>query len=79
MWFTFLYASLIPIGSFFSVIGLSFYYWVDKYNIVRKSSLAHNISGDLAVLSLKLLDFTLVFKPAGELIFDYLIRHTIQV
>ena len=67
----------MPIGSFFSVIGLVFYYWVDKYNLLRKSSLAHNISGDLAVLSLKLLDFTLILKPVGELIFDYLIRHEI--
>jgi hypothetical protein len=77
MWFTFLYASLIPIGSFFSVLGLALYYWVDKYNLLRKSSLARNISGDMAVLSLKLLDFTLVLKPGGEIIFDYLIRHKI--
>ncbi len=75
MWFTYLYASLIPIGSFFSVVGLAFYYWVDKFNLLKRSSLSHNISGDLAVVSLKLLDFTLVLKPAGEMIFDYLIRH----
>ena len=75
MWFTYLYASLIPIGSFFTVLGLGFYYWVDKFNLLKRSSLSHNVSGDLAVVSLKLLDFTLVLKPAGEMIFDYLIRH----
>ena len=37
MWFTFLYASLIPIGSFLSFIGLAIYYWVDKYNLLRRS------------------------------------------
>ena len=39
MWFTFLYLSLIPIGGFFSCLGLSLYYWVDKYNLLRRSAL----------------------------------------
>ena len=65
MWFTFLYASLIPVGAFFTLFGLGFYYWVDKFNLLKRSSLFQNISGDLAVVSLKLLDFTLILKPIG--------------
>jgi hypothetical protein len=65
MWFTYLYATLIPVGAFFTVLGLSFYYWVDKFNLIKRSSLAHNISGDMAIISLKLLDVTLVLKPIG--------------
>lgn len=65
MWFTFLYATLIPVGSFLSFIGLSLYYWVDKYNLLRRSSLKNNIPGKIAVKSLKLLDFTLVLRPLG--------------
>jgi len=65
MWFTFLYATLIPLGSLVSLIGLSLYYWVDKYNLLRRSSLTHNISGSMAIVSMKLLDFTLLMKPAG--------------
>ena len=65
MWFTFLYATLIPIGAFLTVIGLSLYYWIDKYNLLRRSSLLANVSGDMAVFSLKLLDFTLVLRVIG--------------
>ena len=38
MWFTFLYSTLIPIGAFISVLGIGIYYWVDKYNLLRRSS-----------------------------------------
>ena len=39
MWFTFLYSELIPLGSFLILIGLVLYYWVDKYNFLRRSAL----------------------------------------
>jgi len=35
MWFTFLYGTLIPGGAFVILIGLSIYYWIDKYNLLR--------------------------------------------
>jgi len=65
MWFTYLYSSLIPLGAFFSAIGLSLYYWIDKYNLLRRSSVNSNISGELSLFSMKLLDFTLICKPIG--------------
>jgi hypothetical protein len=39
MWFTFLYATIVPIGAFISLAGIAIYYWVDKYNLLRRSSL----------------------------------------
>jgi hypothetical protein len=74
MWFTYLYASLIPVGAFLTIIGLSLYYWIDKYNLLRRSSLTANVSGDMAMFSLKLLDFTLVLRTIGEMLFDYQLR-----
>lgn len=74
MWFTFLYADLIPIGAFLIFIGFCLYYWIDKYNLLRRSSLEGNISGDLAMKCLFLLDFTLFWRFLGELIFDIQIR-----
>lgn len=74
MWFTFLYSSLIPIGSVLTLIGLFLYYWVDKYNFLRRSTLKESISGKMSLITLKLLDFTLVLVPAGELLFDYILR-----
>jgi len=38
LWFTYLYSSVIPVGSFFNLFGLAMFYWIDKYNLLRKSS-----------------------------------------
>lgn len=61
------------------VIGLGLYYWTSKYNLLRRSSLRHNISGEMALSCLKLLDLTLLMKPVGEIIFDYSIRDRCSV
>lgn len=74
MWFTFLYADLIPVGAFLIFLGFCLYYWIDKYNLLRRSSLEGNISGDLAMQCLYLLDLTLFWRFLGELIFDVQIR-----
>lgn len=36
MWFTFFYASAIPLGILWSCIGLTIYYFVDKVNYKKK-------------------------------------------
>jgi hypothetical protein len=78
MWFTYLYADLIPIGSFVILIGLFLYYWVDKYNLLRRSYVKDHVSGDLAKKSLFLLDLTLLFKPLGSILFDAQVRKNTQ-
>jgi hypothetical protein len=65
MWFTFLYCELIPLGSFLAFFGLIFYYWVDKFNFTRRSSIKGRVSGKMAILGLKSLDATLLLAPFG--------------
>lgn len=38
MWLVSLYQSLIPMGTMIAIIGLTLYYWIDKYNLLRRSS-----------------------------------------
>lgn len=76
VWFTYFYASLIPIGAPLTLVGISLFNWVDKYNLLRKSSVKQNISGDLSMKGLIMLDLTLILKPVGELVFDSQIRST---
>jgi hypothetical protein len=52
-------------GSFLTLIGLFLYYWVDKYNLLRRSSLHENVSGKLCLVAMKLLDGTLILRPIG--------------
>ena len=74
MWFTFLYATVIPLGAIFSLFGIIFYYWIDKYNFLRRSSLEIRVQGKLTNMAMKLLDFTLLFRVVGELLFDTQMR-----
>jgi hypothetical protein len=71
MWFAFLYVDLIPAGTLAILVGVCAYYWVDKYNLLNRSSAPHNISPSLSMKILRLLDLTLIFRFAGEIIFDY--------
>jgi hypothetical protein len=77
VWFTYLYATLIPLGGFLIFLGIGIFYWIDKLALVRRSSINENVAGQLCLQALKLLDFTLILKPAGELIFDSQIRDDI--
>ena len=49
MWFTFLYASAIPVGTVFSIIGLSCYYYIDKYNVLRRRTIKESLAKDLSI------------------------------
>ena len=75
VWFTFLYVCVIPAGSILIIIGLSLFYWIDKYNLLRKSSVRETLGGNIVLQALNLLDFILILKPSGELIFDKWLRN----
>lgn len=74
MWFVFLYSTLIPIGGVIAVFGLTLYYWIDKYNLLRRSKIHGKVSGSYLRTSLILLDITLILRPIGSIIFDLHLR-----
>jgi len=79
MWFTFLYVELIPFGAIYSFTGLILYYLVDKYTLLNRCSIKDSVSSKLSRTTVKVLDFTLVLKPAGELIFDSHLRNELSI
>lgn len=79
MWFTYLYSTLIPIGAVITLFGLICYYWIDKYNLLRRSSISGQISGNIINVSITLLDFTLLLRPVGSIIFDSQIRDSYRI
>lgn len=79
IWLTFLYAELIPLGSFLTLIGLFCYYWVDKYNFLNSCTRKPGISGKMSLLAVKAIDATLFLVPAGSLLFDLMLRHHFNV
>lgn len=79
MWLTFLYAELIPLGSFLTMLGLFFYYWVDKYNFVKSCTRKPGISGKMSLFAVKSIEATLFLVPAGAFLFDLMLRHKFNV
>ena len=78
IWFTFLYEDLIPVGIFLILIGLFLYYWIDKYTLLRRSTLVSHLANKLPIGCLDLLDLCIVWKYIGEIIFDSQIRDGVK-
>lgn len=55
------------------------YYWIDKYNLLRRSKVENIIESKLPLKAVKLMEMTLFWKPFGEIIFDYRIRGEVFV
>jgi hypothetical protein len=67
MWFTFLYGSAIPLGIFFSMVGLTIYYYVDKYNFVRRRTVKESLGKDLSIEMIEMLEMIILFNGFGSL------------
>lgn len=61
MWFTFAYAPAIHFGAVLSLMGITIYYWVDKFNILRRRVVKENISMDLSIQMIENLEYTVIF------------------
>ena len=61
MWFTFFYSSIIPIGTAFSIVGVIFYYFTDKYNLIHRRTVKENISKALSFEMIELVEYCIVF------------------
>ena len=73
MWFSFLFGSLIPIGMFFSILGLCLYYFIDKYNVFKKRTIKDNLSKELSIEMIELLETILLMSAFGRYIVDKLL------
>ena len=78
MWFAFFFAKLIPVGIFFSLISLIFYYWVDKYNLLKRCTVKTEVCEDLSAMMITYLEFTLVFFALGSIMTDLLMFENIS-
>lgn len=71
MWFTFFYGSIIPIGPVLSCIGLSFYYYIDLYNILTRRTVKESISKELSEAMIEMLEGIIFCSAIGEMIMSY--------
>ena len=72
MWFTFFYSPVIPLGTFWSLLGLIVYYWVDKYNVLRRRTIKESISKDLTFEMIELLEYIIIFHSVLKTLMTYI-------
>jgi len=65
MWFTFLYCSCIPLGTLWSILGLSIYYHADKHNVVVRRTIKDIIGADLSIEMIEMLEFSIFLHCIG--------------
>ena len=61
MWFSFVYSSVIPYGPLISGIGLFLYYWIDKYNLIKRRTVKESISEELTFKMIDMIEYILFF------------------
>lgn len=66
MWFTFFYGDIIPVGILFSIMGLTLYYFVDKYNVLRRRTIKESLSKHLSIEMIEMLELIIVFTGIGN-------------
>ena len=67
MWVTFLYAPLIPIVLPFSLVYIILTYYIEKYTIMRRSSVKSVLSKNISIEMIEYLDFIIIFYSIGNL------------
>ena len=75
MWSAFLYSSLTPCSIILALISLCLFYWIDKYNLLRRSSLKKNIDSKTLMSFYSMLEFFIIMKALGWIIFDYYLKN----
>ncbi|KAL4489888.1 hypothetical protein ABPG72_010787 [Tetrahymena utriculariae] len=69
MFTTAFYSPIVPMSLFWSLIGLILQYWVDKYNLIHRSSVKNNMSAELSIEMTEHLEYFLPIQSISALIF----------
>ena len=67
MWVTFLYAPMIPAVLPFSLVYIILTYYIEKYTIMRRSSVKSVLSKNISIEMIEYLDFIIIFYSIGNL------------
>ena len=71
MWFTFLFGSAIPLGIVLSIVGLIMYFWIDKYNVMRRRTVKENLAKEVSIEMIEMLELSIIFCGVGNMTMSY--------
>lgn len=79
LWTVSFYAYVVPIGIPSMAVIFFFQYWVDKFNLFRRSSLLYQIDFSLSAYIIRMAEFSIFIFAIGINLFSYKIHHTVTV
>ena len=68
----------MPLGIVASIIGLSLYYWVDKYNVMRRRTVNDSLALEVSIAMTGMLDLSLLFCGIGNMTMSYAFFYIIR-
>lgn len=71
MWFTFFYAPCIPLGNIFSILNLILYYYIDKYNVLRRRVIKESLGKEITFEMIEMLEYIIILFAIGNFTFSY--------
>jgi len=71
MWVTFLYAPLIPIVLPFSLVYIILTYYIEKYTIMRRSTVKDVLSRNISIEMTEYLELIIIFYSIGNFLFEW--------
>lgn len=71
MWVTFLYAPMIPAVLPFSLVYIILTYYIEKYTIMRRSTVKDVLSRNISVEMTEYLEFIIIFYSIGNFLFEW--------
>jgi phosphate/sulfate permease len=73
MFFTAFYAPIIPSGIAISMFGLMMMYWVQKYNVLKRSIIKYNQGSELSQEMTEYLEFVCIIYAGSNFMFSRII------
>jgi len=78
MWFVFLYGNLLPMATLMFLIYLIIFYWVDKYNLLRRRCVKEAISLELSANMVESLELIIPIYGLGNYLFAVNLFHQVD-
>lgn len=73
MFFCSFYAPVIPLGILFCMVTIAGLYWLNKYNLLRRSMVKEQMSAELSKEMTELIEYVLVIYALTSALFEYFI------
>lgn len=78
MWFTFFYAPCIPLGIFFSILNLILYYYIDKFNLLKRRTIKESLDKSVSVEMIEMLEMSIIYYAIGNATFSLQLFHKLK-